>query len=152
MLQAVFLDTGPLGMVCQQPGKSAESDACRLWMENLLMRNISVYVPEVADYEVRRELIRAGKASSIMRLNNLKLLADYLPITTEAMLLASDMWAKARNMGIPTADSRALDADVVLVAQALSAGLPASDIIVASVNVRHIARFVASDVWANINP
>ncbi|HZO89832.1 MAG TPA: hypothetical protein VFB38_16000 [Chthonomonadaceae bacterium] len=68
------------------------------------------------------------------------------------MLLAADLWAQARNQGIPTADARALDADVILVAQALTAGLPASEIIVATSNIRHIGRFIAADLWSNIHP
>jgi|SRR5579871_683047 len=152
MLQAVFLDSGPLGLVTQRPGKSTEADDCRLWMETLLTNGVRVYIPEVADYEVRRELIRAGKTSGVTRLNVLKSLARYLPITTDAMLLAADLWAQARKAGVPTADARALDADVVLVAQALTAGLPPAEIIVASVNVRHLSRFIASDVWQNIHP
>ncbi|HLK58776.1 MAG TPA: hypothetical protein VKU00_19545 [Chthonomonadaceae bacterium] len=121
-------------------------------METLLTNGVRVYIPEVADYEVRRELIRAGKTSGVTRLNVLKSLARYLPITTDAMLLAADLWAQARKAGVPTADARALDADVVLVAQALTAGLPPAEIIVASVNVRHLSRFIASDVWQNIHP
>ncbi|HZO89831.1 MAG TPA: hypothetical protein VFB38_15995 [Chthonomonadaceae bacterium] len=57
MIQAVFLDEGPLSLVTQRRGKSSEVDACRLWMEMLLANGLRVYVPEITDYEVRRELI-----------------------------------------------------------------------------------------------
>ena len=152
MLQAVFLDTGPLGLVTQRRSKSAEADACRLWMETLLANGMRVYVAEIADYEIRRELIRAGKTAGIARLDRLKALARYLPVTTDAMLKAADLWADARNRGVATADARTLDADVILAAQALTAGLPSSEIIVASVNVRHISRYVPADEWRNITP
>lgn len=148
---AVFLDAGPLSLVTQQRGKSTEADACPLWLETLLANGTYVYIPEIADYEVRRELIRAGKTAGIARLNAIKLFASYLPITSEAMLKAAELWADARNRGISTADARALDGDVILAAQALTSGLLHSEIVVASVNVRHISRYVASDVWQNIN-
>jgi predicted nucleic acid-binding protein len=76
----------------------------------------------------------------------------YLPLTTTAMRLAAELWARARNAGVPTADARSLDADVILAAQVLATGIAPSDVVVASVNVRHIARFVASDVWSRILP
>jgi predicted nucleic acid-binding protein len=149
---AVILDTTPLGLVTQKAGKSAEADACRAWMENLLVNGIRVYVPEVADYEVRRELIRVGHISSVNRLNNLKVLARYLPITTDVMLVAADLWAKARNTGVVTADIHALDGDVIVAAQALSLGLARSEFAVATKNVKHLSRFVPADLWTNITP
>ena len=110
-----------------------------------------VYVAEVTDYEVRRELIRAGKVDGVRRLNALQSVTVYLPITTGAMLCAADMWAQARNRGVATADARSLDGDVVMAAQVQTCGLPADEIIVATTNVRHIANYVAADVWRNIS-
>lgn len=42
-------------------------------------------VPEIADYEVRRELIRARRLAGIRKLDALKATTPYLPITTEAI-------------------------------------------------------------------
>jgi hypothetical protein len=44
-----------------------------------------VVVPEIADYEVRRELLRAGKSKGVAQLDALSQLLEYLPITTAAM-------------------------------------------------------------------
>ncbi len=66
-LVAVILDSSPLGLITQKSGKSPDGDACRAWMENA--HGVRIYVPEVADYEVRRELIRAQKHGSIVRLD-----------------------------------------------------------------------------------
>ncbi len=149
-LVAVVLDSSPLSLVTQQAGKSPEGDACRLWMETLLFQGVRVYVPEVTDYEVRRELIRAKKPGSIARLDRLKQLARYLPITTDIMLEAAALWAQARNAGVTTADIHALDGDVLVAAQALSLGLTASEFVIATSNVKHLSRFVPADVWSNV--
>ena len=37
-------------------------------------------MPEIADYEVRRELLRANKAKGIKRLDELKRTMGYVPI------------------------------------------------------------------------
>lgn len=97
MLLAVALDSSPLGLVTQKVGKSPEGDACRLWMEDLLTQGIKIYVPEIADYEVRRELLRAGKPTGVLRLDRLKQLARYVPLTTAAMQEAAALWAQVRN-------------------------------------------------------
>jgi predicted nucleic acid-binding protein len=153
MPRVVCLDTGPLGLVTQRRGVP-EADACRRWVTDLTHAGVSILVPEVADYELRRELVRAGKRAGLARLDAFNTAREgrYLPITTTAMRLAAELWAQVRNAGLPTADAHALDVDVILAAQALSAGIPATDLLVASVNVRHIARFVASDVWSRITP
>lgn len=149
---AVVLDSSPLGLVTQRTGKSPEGDACRLWMEALLTQGVKVYVPEVCDYEVRREPIRAKKLDGIVRLNRLKLLARYLPLTTEVMLHAAELWAQARNAGVVTADIHALDGDVIAAAQALSLGLSTSEYVMATSNIKHISRFASADLWTNITP
>ena len=110
----------------------------------------AIFVPEIADYEIRRELIRARKTSGLARLNdfNVHLPGRYLPITTAVMNRAAELWAQSRTRGMPTADPKELDADVILAAQAL--GLKATKVVVATVNVGHLAHFVAADVWQTI--
>jgi predicted nucleic acid-binding protein len=151
MLEAVFLDSGPLGLVTQRRG-IPHVDACRRWVDLLIKAGVRVMVPEVADFEIRRELLRSGKAQGIGRLDafNTAAVDRFLPITSTAMRRAAELWADARNRGIPTADARALDADVVLAAQSLTAGFAPSDIVVASVNVRHISRYVRCERWTDI--
>jgi hypothetical protein len=57
-------------------------------------------IPEIADYEVRRELLRARREVGIRRLDQLKEALTYLPITTAVMLRAAQLWAEAA--AIPT--------------------------------------------------
>jgi len=151
-LVAVALDSSPLGLVTQKTGKSLNGDACRVWMENLLVQGVRVYVPEVADYEVRRELIRTKNPGSIARLDRLKQFARYLPITTDIMLEAAELWAQSRNLGVATADIHALDGDLIIAAQALSLALATSEFVIATSNVRHLSRFVPAELWNNIKP
>jgi hypothetical protein len=66
-------------------------------------------MPEIADYEVRRELLRANKARGLARLDALAGLLEYLPLTMAAMRQAAGFWAQARQQGRPTADDKALD-------------------------------------------
>ncbi len=153
MIKHIFLDTTPLGLVTGRPG-IADADACRLWLYGCVQANVRIYVPEIADYEVRRELRRAGKTAGITRLDAFIAAPSihYLPLTTADMRLAAELWAQSRNRGIVTADVHALDGDVILCAQALGLGMPPADIVVATGNVKHIAHFIAASEWANIQP
>src|SRR4030095_3921073 len=103
------------------PNASFPNRECYQWMESLVVKGAQVCVPEIADYEVRRELLRANKLQGIARLDILKNAVEYLPITTAIMLKAAELWAQARRVGLPTADPKALDCDVILAAQALAA-------------------------------
>ncbi|MBP8108178.1 MAG: hypothetical protein KBG20_20610 [Caldilineaceae bacterium] len=106
-------------------------------------------IPEIADYEVRRELLRANKSRGILRLDELIVLTEYLPITTEAMRQAAQLWAQARQQGKPTAADLALDGDVILAAQAIT--LRSRTAVIATTNVKHLARFAPAQVWHEIN-
>lgn len=152
LLRAVFLDAGPLGLITQRPGKSADADACRRWATSFPSAGVVLLVPSVADYEVRRELLRARATQGIARLDAfLRLPGVALVSIADADLQqAAFLWANARQAGLPTARPESLDADAVFSAQVLNFGLPPSEFVVATVNVRHIARFVPADVWQNI--
>jgi predicted nucleic acid-binding protein len=140
----VLLDAGPLGMI-SNPKATAINRGCYEWMEALVVRGGQVFVPEIADYEVRRELLRAGKSQGIARLDLIRNTIGYLPITTSVMLKAAELWAEARRIGMPTSDSKALDCDVILAAQALEVGGE-----VATENVGHLTRFVTAKHWRDI--
>jgi hypothetical protein len=80
----VLLDAGPLGLATN-PRRSRQSVACAQWVQALVTHGTRVIVPEIADYEVRRELLRANKVSGLARLDALARLIEYLPLTTVAM-------------------------------------------------------------------
>ncbi len=112
---------------------------------------VRVTIPEIADYEVRRELLRANKTAGVRRLDALKAVLDYLPITTSVMLRAAELWAEARMQGRPTADDKSLDGDIILAAQALLVGAESDEVMIATTNVAHLALFVDAQVWERIS-
>jgi predicted nucleic acid-binding protein len=149
MSRIVLLDSGPLGLAAHPQG-NATAQAGQNWLAEISLRNYVVVIPEIADYEVRRELLRAGKTRSVRRLDQLQQLFSYLPVTTAVMLKAAQLWAEVRQAGLPTADPKALDGDVILAAQALLAQNDGHEVIVATSNVGHLARFIAAADWQTI--
>jgi hypothetical protein len=107
-------------------------------------------IPEIADYEVRRELLRAGKERGLGRLDALKSMLGYAPITTPVMLKAAQFWAAARKMGRQSADDASLDADMILAAQAAALVRAGDKTVIATTNVRHLALFAPAHVWSEI--
>ena len=149
MSRVVLLDTAPLGLVTN-PRRTPETLSCNRWLEMLLINGIHVSIPEIADYEVRRELLRAGKTTGLRHLDRLQQTLDYLPLTTETMLKAAEFCAQVRRQGQPTADTHALDGDVILAAQAAILIALGEDVVVATTNVGHLARLVPAKAWQNI--
>ncbi len=148
MSAAVLLDAGPLGLLTN-PNNNSQAIACRAWLASLTAAGRQVYLPEITDYEVRRELIRIQSHSALANLDALGTLLNYLPLTTDAMRRAAELWAQARSLGQPTAPDPALDGDVILAAQALILNSP---VVVATANPGHLNRFVTALPWANITP
>lgn len=147
MSAVILLDAGPLGLVTN-PRRSEQSLACARWLQETVVRDTRVIVPEIADYEVRRELIRAGKERGLARLDALVGLLEYLPLTTPAMRQAAAFWAAARRSGQPTAGDKTLDADMILAAQAKTLGV--TDVVIATTNVGHLSRFAPAALWPDL--
>lgn len=144
-----MLDAGPLGLITN-PKLSTESEACAHWLQTHITSGGRIIIPEIADYEIRRELLRANKTKGITRLDELAKLIEYLPITTTAMRQAAKLWAEARQQGQPTAGDKTIDGDMILVAQAMTFGVP--DVVIATTNVGHLSRFIAAELWQNVAP
>lgn len=148
MNPAVVLNSTPLGILCN-PRTTVQVSECRQWLDDLLAAGRRVIIPEITDYEIRRELIRRNNIVALTNLDGYGHRLEYLPICTAAIRLAASLWAQARNAGQPTAPDHALDADVILAAQSLSLNSP---VVVATSNLRHLSRFVAAELWSNIVP
>jgi len=146
----VVLDTAPLGMVTN-PRASAENDECKEWLRALLTSGALIVIPEICDYELRRELLRANKTNGIARLDALKNAIEYLPLDTLMMLAAAELWARARQTGKPSAPDTALDGDMILAAQTLSLETRGEKVFVATTNIRHLEDFVDAREWKKIS-
>ena len=144
MSAVVLLDAAPLGVLAN-PRNTAQTLAARQWLVSLHAAGRRIIVPEIADYEVRRELLRVNSRRGLANLDQLAIQLEYLPLNTAAMRRAAELWAQARQQGQPTAANQSLDADVILAAQAESVGA-----MVATVNVGHLALFVDARHWRDI--
>lgn len=59
--QVIVLDTGPVGLITN-PKLSEQGIACNQWLQAHLKSKSRVIVPEIADHEVRRELLRESRS------------------------------------------------------------------------------------------
>jgi predicted nucleic acid-binding protein len=143
--KVVFLDAGPLSLLSTPPGKKGNAAACGRWLAGLLGKGVRVIVPEITDYEVRRELLRARKTKSVGGLDHVAMITEYLRLTTDAMRKAAELWAITRQAGRPTAGDKNIDADVILAAQAIVLGEP--NTVIATTNIGHLSRFIAAEDW-----
>ena len=117
------------------PKSSPENEACKDWVANLVSRGVEVVIPEIAD----------------CRLDALKGMLSYAPITTTVMLKAAEFWAQARRMGRQSADDASLDADMILAAQKMVMVSDGDQTVIATTNVRHLALFSSAHIWREIS-
>ncbi len=108
-------------------------------------------VPEISDYEVRRELLRSDRTLGLSRLDLLRKQLGFLPITSDAMLKAAELWAMVRKKGKPTAGDSELDADAILAAQALTVSTDQDETVIATSNVKHLELFTVAKLWSEID-
>lgn len=151
MSRYLLLDSGPLGLVTQ-PRLSPEVVALNRWLIDCLSSGDAVLVPAIIYYELRRELLRACKASGLARLDAFVQIDPYryLALTDEALRLAAEVWARARQQGRPTSPALDVDIDVILAAQALVLGVGA-EVIVVTTNPRHLRQFVDARLWNDVS-
>src|SRR6266542_2050328 len=133
MKRIILLDTGPLGMIVN-PRKFPE---IKEWLQHRATAGEPILVPEIADYELRRGLLRLQDHQGIQRLDFLTTSLGYLPITTAAMRQAAEFWAQARRRGAATAPDLALEGDVIVAAQAVVLG---DNTVIATENVGDLSR------------
>jgi len=120
------------------------------WWRRALDARTQLVLPEIADYEVRRELLRANLDLSLARLDGLASGLRYEALTTGIMRRAAQLWADARNRGRPTAPEAALDADVILAATALELQHEGDDVLIVTTNVGHLAQFAPAALWTEV--
>ena len=151
----VFIDSGVLGKLCN-PNRTEETIAVNDWLFSLLSKGVFVVSSYICDYEVRRSLVleslRKPNINSIDDLNEIKKLVACLPLSNEVMTKAASLWAEARIQGIPTADDKSLDADIIICAQykILEQEYPGRYIVISTTNVKHLSRFAEAKEWQEI--
>jgi predicted nucleic acid-binding protein len=153
MIELVVLDTGPLGLLTH-PRRSVESEGCSLWLERLLIDRVRVVVPEIADYELRREYLLRQNWRSLTNLETLGARLEYVPLSTVAMRRAAQLWAQTRQNGRPTSHPKSLDADCILVAQSRlvieAVGLQEDAWRIATTDVGDLPRMAPAARWPDI--
>jgi predicted nucleic acid-binding protein len=145
----LVLDSGPLGLL-SNPTAHGEPRAIREWAFQRLDEGAGIVVPEIADYEVRRELLRADRRDGLRRLDELGRGFLYEPLRTSHFRHAAALWADARNQGSPAAQDAALDGDVLLAAQALALASADPDTVVITTNPKHLGRMVRASRWRDV--
>ncbi|MFI5454844.1 MAG: nucleic acid-binding protein [Isosphaerales bacterium] len=150
-MRLVVLDTGTLGLLTN-PRAQPDTLACRQWAQALLAMGVRIVVPAIADYELRRELIRAGKTSGLRRLDAVRAGFEFNPMTQTALDKAAELWAAVRNAGLTTAHPAALDGDAILAAQTIMVADAGDIVTIATNNARHLSRFPMIDarLWQSI--
>lgn len=141
MSRVILLDTHPLSKVTHPK----IDPKVQQWLKSLRENKTVIRVPEIADYELRRELLRQEKQKSIDRLNKLSQIC-LIPLTPETMRKAAELWAWVRNQGKPTASNDSLDGDVILAAQAILQLKSFDQVIVVTTNLKHISRFESEGI------
>ena len=154
MVRLILLDSGPLGLIVRAPSKP-QVVRCVTWLNAVMATGATVIIPEIAHYEVRRELLRIRAVGSLRRLDYALDPSSgfrHLTLATDAMIRAAEFWAFLRQSSIPTASPDALDADAILAGQAALAGQPGDTVTIATRNLAHLNRFPGIDAqtWDQI--
>jgi predicted nucleic acid-binding protein len=147
----VVFDSGPAGLVTN-PKRSPETMACEVWLRSLVKQGHEIVLPEIIDYEIRRELIRARKPIGLKRLDQLKADCTFLEVDSATFLKAAEFWADARWRGQPTANVASLDIDVILAAQSWMYRNEGEFSVIATLNKKHLSQFVPAEHWKDIHP
>jgi predicted nucleic acid-binding protein len=150
MTHLLVLDSSVAGAITNPKQTSPIIRDCQIWFRRSLERQSIFVLPEIADYEIRRELLRGKKINGLKKLDELKSAIYYYPIDSEIMLTAAQLWAESRQRGMPTADARELDGDVILAAQAIQLQAKGYEVTIVTTNVGHLAQFVHASHWQDL--
>ncbi len=154
MARLIVLDSGPLGMIVRAPSKP-HIVRCLTWLKTIQATGAVVIIPDIAHYEVRRELLRIRAVGSLRRLDyalDPSSGFEHLLLTADAIIKAAEFWAVLRQSGLPTSSPDALDADPILAGQAALASQAGDTVTVDTTNLTHLNRFPGIDaqLWDQI--
>lgn len=148
----VVLDSGVLGYIIHPNADLPDVRECIEWYLRLVSGANVFCLPEIIDYESRRKYLHIESRISIDHLDGFKDTLEYLPLTTNIMLKAAQIWADARKIHFPTASPDALDVDVILAAQALDHSREIHQpVVVATTDVGDLRRLgLDARIWRDI--
>ncbi|MEO3704388.1 hypothetical protein [Trichormus azollae] len=86
MSRVILLDTYPLSKVTHPK----IDPKVQQWFKSLQESKTVIRIPEITDYEPRRELIREGKSRSLERLDTFSQIC-LIPITSETIRKAAEL-------------------------------------------------------------
>jgi predicted nucleic acid-binding protein len=147
MSSIVALDARPITQIAH-PRKF---DAISEWVERVAASGRRVVVPEVADYEARRGLLRKEAPRQLEELDVLLDSVLYLPLDTAQMRRAAEVWADARQSGRPFTDDDRLDGDAILIAQTEELGDRRSVTFITK-NEKHFSHYINAMWWKDFTP
>ena len=150
MARIILLDSGVIGLALAPPSKS-NARQCIEWIDRLTRGGVSVVVPEITYYEVKRGLLfkPANSALKLEKLESICQNLEMVPVKRAAWDKAAEFWAIVRQAGKPTAQELSLDADAVLAAMAVTIVGPGDLATIATTNIGHLGRFpgVVAQRW-----
>jgi len=106
----IILDTFPTSSAGKRPGPTTTLlDQCRIWIDACETAGHRILIPSIAYYEALRELEMRRAASQIARLKTFCLETKrFIPLTTDHLETAAQLWGQVRRAGQPTAIPRRL--------------------------------------------
>jgi hypothetical protein len=69
MARLILLDSGPLGMIVRAPS-NPHIVRCLTWLKTIQATGAVVIIPDIAHYEVRRELLRIRAVGDLLGENS----------------------------------------------------------------------------------
>ena len=155
MIISLFLDSTIINLITL-PKATPDSNACNLWLRQLIELGVRIVLPEITYYERWRNLLlemrreqkrhRGLQTTWIRQEQTLRELRNssfitYVKLTAPTIDLAASLWAEVRDNGFATAQPAALDVDAILCAQARIFASPRKQVIIATENEKHLRLF-----------
>lgn len=155
----VFIDTNILGLISNENTSFDEAQQCKKWFSTLLIRSVRVVTSDLCNYEEMRGLLSSSisKKEAVPGIKSLEVLKadgflEFLPVSTEALDLAANLWARASTTGQTTRDEKDIDIDIIISAQyqLLNDEFPGQRVIMATTNLKHLSIFCEAAHWRDI--
>jgi hypothetical protein len=154
----VFIDSNTLGLISNPHTNWADkkynpdAENCQRWFANLLRRSVRFVTSDICNYEIHRGLVssvKSGKDAPGLETNED---LEFLPVTSDVLELAANLWAEASSLGRQTSDPKNIDVDMIISAQyqMLCDDYPGQRVIVATTNLKHLSIFCEAANWQDI--